>query len=124
MLDCLPTAKKKKKKGASGDIQSLPLKQNITKPPTPLVFTPGLPACYSPFSVTLNLSVSLSSVTGLFLCPPPPPKPLKHTPSTLPFPESEINQCWLELSCNKSGPVLDWSLPSQPVTAWPSLRIN
>lgn len=67
-----------------------------------------------------SLRVSLPSVKVLFLGP----SHLHHNPSTLCFPAPQINQCWLQLSCNKSGPVLDWSRPSQPVTAWPSLRIN
>lgn len=73
---------------------------------------------------SISKSVSLPSQCNSAVSVSAPTSPLKHIPSALPFPQSEINQCWLELSCNKSGLVLDWSLPSQPVTAWPSLRIN
>lgn len=40
------------------------------------------------------------------------------------LPKAEINQSWLRLSRNKSRPVQNWSLPSQNVIAWLSLRIN
>lgn len=66
------------KKRASSDMQSLPLKQNITQADASLVCTPGLSVCYSPFLVPLNLSVPLPSVTVLFLCPPPS----RHSPQS------------------------------------------
>lgn len=108
-------------KRASSYVQSLPLKQNITEPPPPLS---SLPAYQSLTHLSQSLSQLQCLLSQCNSTVSVSPNLLKHTPSTLPFPESEINQCWLELSCNKSGPVLDWSLPSQPVTAWPSLRIN
>lgn len=40
------------------------------------------------------------------------------------LPKAEINQSWLRLSRNKSRPVQSWSLPSQNVILWLSLRIN
>lgn len=40
------------------------------------------------------------------------------------LPKAEINQSRLRLSRNKSRPVQNWSLPSQNVIAWLSLRIN
>lgn len=40
------------------------------------------------------------------------------------LPKAEINQSWWRLSRNKSRPVQNWSLPSQNVIAWLSLRIN
>lgn len=40
------------------------------------------------------------------------------------LPKAKINQSWWRLGCNKSRPVQNWSLPSQNVIAWLSLRIN
>lgn len=95
------------------------LKRRITQPPpTQSLLT------FAHLFCSLSKLVSLPSQCNSAVSVSAPTSPLKHTPSALPFPQSEINQCWLELSCNKSGLVLDWSLPSQPVTAWPSLRIN